>query len=179
MTTHVNDGGVWRQLANIYVNDGGVWRTIQQVYVNDGGVWRTVYTNVVVITLTPGTGTDGLVFDWVGFVDGTTGSASPAGPNNIQGNRTLASLADYNGVGGGGYVLSQFSVSGFSSDPGQNGFFTSVNCNSVTRTAAGATGGAGGTVLPYSYSSGTAVWTWNTGAFGLVNGVNKDLTINF
>lgn len=48
MTTHVNDGGTWRNLIGVFVNDSGTWRTIQAVFVNDGGTWRQVFTNAVV-----------------------------------------------------------------------------------------------------------------------------------
>lgn len=47
-TTHVNDGGTWRELQGVYVNDAGAWRTIQEIYVNDGGTWRSVFVNAVV-----------------------------------------------------------------------------------------------------------------------------------
>lgn len=48
MTTHVNDGGTWRNLISVFVNDGGVWRTIQSIFVNDAGTWRQVFVNAIV-----------------------------------------------------------------------------------------------------------------------------------
>jgi hypothetical protein len=179
MTTHVNDGGTWRQLVSLGVNDSGTWRDLQEVYVNDSGTWRLVFSRTVTLTITPAAGNDGAVFSWIGFIDGTTGSVSPAGPNNIHGSRTLNTLDDVFPFGGGAYQFSQFAVSGFGADPGQTGYFNNIVCNGVTRTAAGATGALGGSIAAYSYSSGTGIWTWDTGAFGLSAGVNKDLTINF
>jgi len=44
MTLNVKDGGVWRDIENVFVKDGGVWRDIQNVFVKDGGVWREVFT---------------------------------------------------------------------------------------------------------------------------------------
>jgi hypothetical protein len=41
---HINDGGTWRAIRNVYVNDAGTWRTIQNVYINDNGTWRLVFS---------------------------------------------------------------------------------------------------------------------------------------
>lgn len=43
MSTHINDGGTWRQLNQIFVNDSGSWKPLIEVYVNDGGTWRLVF----------------------------------------------------------------------------------------------------------------------------------------
>jgi hypothetical protein len=48
MTLHVNDGGTWKQAANVYVNDAGVWKEVQEIYVNDAGTWKSVFVNDVI-----------------------------------------------------------------------------------------------------------------------------------
>jgi hypothetical protein len=48
MTTHVNDVGTWRTIAEVHVKDSSTWRQIQEVYVNDGGTWRTVFVGDVI-----------------------------------------------------------------------------------------------------------------------------------
>jgi hypothetical protein len=79
MTTHINDGGTWRQLLNVYVNDSGTWREIQEIYVNDGGTWRSVFVNAVItvsgesvftgVHVAPDTGTAFIRFNTNGTVD--------------------------------------------------------------------------------------------------------------
>lgn len=51
------------------------------------------------------------------------------------------------------------SISGFTRDPGQTGAFTTATYNGVSRTAAAATN--------YSYSNGTAIWSWSGSPFGM------------
>lgn len=52
MTLHINDGGVWRQINDVYVNDSGTWREIAEIYVNDAGTWRTVFATAQILSFT-------------------------------------------------------------------------------------------------------------------------------
>lgn len=73
------------------------------------------------------------------------GSYSPTG---LAGGKTVIKLFDYLSCG----ALSELWISGFSSNPGQS-WLSSVACNGVTNTGAGA--------FDFSYNSGTASWVWN------------------
>lgn len=122
-------------------------------------------------------GNDGAIFDWSGYIRGTTGSVTPTGVGALPGGVNFDSLVDFFGFGGGGYAFSQISMSGFSADPGKTGFWTNVDIESDTGqknfTSASADGNAGSPPA-YSYSSGTATWTWSaaTGGTGFdLNGV--------
>lgn len=44
MSTHINDGGTFREVKKMYVNDGGTFREVQLAYVNDGGTWRLAFS---------------------------------------------------------------------------------------------------------------------------------------
>lgn len=77
------------------------------------------------------------------------GSYSPTG---LTGGRTVAYLnTDVTGPNCLGGFYGNFGASGFSSDPGQS-WLTSVTCNGTTKL---------GAIATYSYSSGTAQWTWS------------------
>jgi hypothetical protein len=58
-------------------------------------------------------------------------------------------------------------ISGFSADPGKN-FFLSCTAHGTTKTAASAT---------YTYSVGTAQWSWPAGAFGFATSGTTPATI--
>jgi len=93
-----------------------------------------------------------------GYAPGVYGSYSPIG---LTGGKSVAGIGDLTAQGGcivG--ARSHLSVAGFTADPG-TGWLTSVTCNETTR--------ASGTAV-YSYSSGTATWTWHTRTFGFTNG---------
>jgi hypothetical protein len=88
-----------------------------------------------------------------GYASGV-GSYSPTG---LTGGETVVSL--FTAVIGPlceGTLNGYFQVSGFSSNPGQS-WLTSVTCNGTTKT--------GGTAT-YSYSSGTAEWSWGATTWG-------------
>lgn len=188
MTVHVNDGGTWRQATSIYVNDGGVWRTITSVYVNDGGTWRLVHTPSVSFSLAADSGNDGFLFEWTGYISGTTGSVTPSGTAALPGSINFDGLADFYAFGIGTYSHSQIIMSGFSSDPGQTGYWVSVDIDSddgpKNYTSASANGKSGAGIAAYNYSGGTATWTWGESGAGNefdLNGIADphDITFNF
>jgi hypothetical protein len=180
----VDSGGTSRLIKRwAVVDSGGTTRMLKRAFVVDsGGTSRLIFVSSAAFTLTGGSANDGFVYQWVGYDlgGGPTGSLSPGGTGNLSG-VTFQSLLDYFPFGGGAYQFSQFVVSGLGADPGQNGFFNSVVVGAITRTAAAANGGAGGSILAYSYSAGTAIWTWSAGvgAFGMTNGGNSSVTVNF
>jgi hypothetical protein len=102
-------------------------------------------------------------FEEWGYLSGGQGSYSPTG---LTGGKTVVGLyALLIGVTCIGTVNGHFAVSGFSSDPGQS-WLTSVACNGTTKTGATAT---------YSYSSGTAQWTWSATSWGFNSKVGSQL----
>jgi hypothetical protein len=101
------------------------------------------------------------------------GSYSPTG---LTGGETVSLLTDLDtGTTSACSNLAKSSflhVSGFSIDPGQ-AWITSVTCNGIEKTGISASS--------YSYSSGTAIWTWNGSDFGLISkssGTNVSCTIS-
>lgn len=85
---------------------------------------------------------------YYGYNQGIYGSMSSA---SVAGGYTLTILIDsYDGS-------SACYITGFGSDPGQS-FFTSVTVGGVSKTSASASS--------YTYSSGTAIWSWAS-LFGL------------
>ena len=80
--------------------------------------------------------------------DGFIGSVSPTTING----KTIYEFWQDQRIGdpGQAYVTFKFTLSGFSSDPGQS-YFTSLTCNGETITTANA---------GYSYGFGYATWTW-------------------
>ena len=101
------------------------------------------------------------------------GSYSPTG---LTGGEIVASLTDLDtGTSSACNNIAKNSflnVSGFSVDPGQ-AWITSVTCNGIAKTGISASS--------YSYSSGTAIWTWNDSDFGLISkssGANVSCTIS-
>jgi hypothetical protein len=181
MTTHINDGGTWRNLNGIYINDGGTWRTIQSVHVNDGGTWRQVYINNFSTSLAASSADDGFLFSYVGFSNGATaevplsfGSLTPTGAAALPGGITLAALADEYGTGFSGYNRSFFITTGHGSDPGQS-YFVSIDIESDT----GAKNYTSASASSYVYSAGQATWQWTTEID--MNGIADphDIIINF
>jgi hypothetical protein len=95
---------------------------------------------------------------------GNFGSYSPTG---LTGGETVAWLADiYFGSSCSSGVVTDFKVTGFSSNPGQS-WLTSVTCGGVTKTSS--TSG-------YSYSSGAAIWSWSSSPFGFISKVGEQLS---
>lgn len=92
-------------------------------------------------------------------------SAGTMSPSSFPSGLLIETWSDTSGTTSG------LSISGFSSDPGQTGFFTTATYNAVSRTAASATS--------YGYTSGTASWTWNSLLFGFGSnvGVSKAFSI--
>jgi hypothetical protein len=187
MPIYVNDSGTWREIDIPSVNDAGTWRNLREVYVNDSGTWRRVYVNTVTFSLAANTGDDGSLFEWVGYVRSVpTGSVTPTGVAALPGSINFDALIDVYGFGTSVYSHSSIEMSGFSSDPGQTGFWVSVDIDSddgpKNYTSASANGHGGAGIPAYSYSSGTATWTWSGGAneFDL-NGIADphDITFNF
>lgn len=96
---------------------------------------------------------------WTGYETNLGSGTNLTSPDG----HTLNSLVDTtqtDGVDG-----ATFSISGFTSDPGQ-GYFGSLTANGNTQNASAAT---------YSYSSGVATWVWNLSGstanmFGFVSG---------
>jgi hypothetical protein len=88
-----------------------------------------------------------------GYSSGAFGSYSPTG---LTGGKTVLVVQELTCI-----VAVNISVaaSGFAVDPGQL-WITSISCNGVTKTGLSATG--------FSYSGGTANWTWS-GSFGLAS----------
>ena len=101
-------------------------------------------------TITQAQFTDTVNFDFRGGPGSSGGSASPPTLSNGQ---TI--VAWYDNLLP--TPVSTFVVSGFSADPGQNGFVVSVTAHGVTKTMASASS--------YSYSAGQAAWNW-TSTFG-------------
>lgn len=101
----------------------------------------------------------------LGFETGFFGSYSPTG---LTGGKTVSDLFDQDADGTCGATFAAISISGFSVDPG-TGWLTSVTCNAVSRLESN--------VLAYTYSSGTASWSWSA-AFGFVSGSEYTCTID-
>jgi len=98
-----------------------------------------------------------------GYVPPSTGSYSPTG---LTGGKTVAYLfVIAAGPSCTGAPTGDFGASGFSSNPGQS-WLTSVACNGTTKTGATAT---------YSYSSGTAQWSWSSTTWGFPAKVGSQL----
>jgi len=97
-----------------------------------------------------------------GYSNGNGGSMSPI---TFSTGQTVTDWYDTSGT------TTSLAISGFSSDPTQNGFFTTATYNGTSKTAASATG--------YSYSAGKAIWTWNGSLFGFGSnvGVSKAYSI--
>ena len=107
-TTHVNDGGTWRQLTEVHVNDAGTWRTIQEVYVNDAGTWRSVFvffsadagadinttSNPVGRTCSVVGGTGPFTYAWARISGDTRITASPTNTASTQFSRTGFALCE-------------------------------------------------------------------------------------
>jgi hypothetical protein len=110
-------------------------------------------------TITAGTLNSAYV-TYVGYEQGSIGSESGfSGPGT-----TLVSLQDSH-VSTGTYGSIQ--IGGFSSDPGQ-ALFSSITANGVTLYTTNAS---------YSYSGGTATWTWYSNAFGFGNAGTYPVTL--
>ena len=158
MTMSVKQGGAWNTVTGLYVKQGGAWQSVQTGYVKQGGVWNIFYSSGLYNgSITAGMQTDGINYISYGYASGVApfGSASPS---TFTDGKTFQALYDYYDLNvGGSYGI--LSVSGFASDPGQTGYFTSITSNSTTYTAAGA--------AFYSYGSGIATWTFP--AFGFVD----------
>lgn len=81
MTVHVNIGGSWKNIDNIYCNIGGVWKTVNAAYSNIGGVWKTGYSvDVTGVQDTGARSSDGATlkqvrFDGSGIVEATLATA--------------------------------------------------------------------------------------------------------
>jgi hypothetical protein len=93
------------------------------------------------------------------------GSYSPTG---LTGGKTVRGIYDTKGCAGSATAVLE--VQGFSSDPGTS-WLTSVTCNGVTKLQSAAS---------YTYTSGTAKWSWSSSPFGffaLTNGTNVSCSI--
>jgi hypothetical protein len=113
-------------------------------------------------TITVGSTTCLGSIEWWGYLGGI-GSYSPTG---LTGGKTVAALYTIvTGPSCTGALNGQFEVSGFSSDPGQS-WLTSVACNGTTKS---------GTTATYSYSSGTAHWSWSLTSWGFPSKVGSQL----
>lgn len=151
MPIYVKDGGVWREVDQVYEHDGTSFTnrgTINNVYVKDGGSWRTVF----VIFETPTT-----------FTTGTSGSiAVPSLANAIH-------IQSAVGGGSGGYRGADYDkAGGESAGPGgASGAYISDMVFSVTGgenlTLSIGSGGAAGTGT-YSGSSGAGGSTTLSGS---------------
>jgi hypothetical protein len=131
----VDSGGTSRLIKRWGVVDsGGTTRMLKRAFVVDsGGTSRLIFASSVSYTLTSATGTDGFAYNFSGYDRASgTGSLSPGGTSNLLGN-TFENLLDFRDITFNLYHHSWFQVSGFGADPGQNGFFTSVVCNGITR----------------------------------------------
>jgi hypothetical protein len=84
-------------------------------------------------------------------------------PTTFADGRTLAYMYDTYDTNTGEYTA-YFGVSGFTSDPGRLGYFTSMAIGGNTLTAAGSSS------TLYGYSSGTAGWAWPLTAWGFIGG---------
>jgi len=102
--------------------------------------------------------------DYFGFEASLSiGSYSPTG---LTGGKTVADLVDSSA--GLDCVMPAFSeivISGFSSNPGHS-WLSSVKCGSLTNAGSSAT---------YSYSGGSANWTWST-KFGFLSQYNTNVS---
>ncbi len=147
MTLHINDGGVWRAIREVYVNDNGTWRSVLEVYVNDSGNWRTVFQRYDEITLTAGT--DSLT---VGFISGSFGSVSPSTLGDGRAINRIANDASE--------PRFQLHISGFSSDPGAD-YLEKIEINGLTLQASAAS---------YAFGGGIAGWDWIGTSASLANG---------
>lgn len=121
-------------------------------------------------TLTPATSTaipcpPGFVghLTFVGFESGNWGTYSPTG---LTGGSIVNAITDETTNCLGPANLSLLSITGFSSDPGST-WLSSVTCGGVQKVPSSAS---------YSYTSGTAVWTWGS-KFGLSNGAQVSCTM--
>jgi len=142
MKTQMKVAGTWQTATKLQVKVSGVWQTVTKAFVKVSGVWQQVYAAFTPMsgTLTAAQYNGGFN---VGYQNGSGGTMSPV---------TFAT----------GQTVTQFQmaftvftvvISGFSGDPGQNGFFTTVTYNGQSRTAA---------TSSYGYSAGVATWTWSS-----------------
>ena len=113
-------------------------------------------------TITVGSSITTSVCSW-GYLPPTYGSYSPSG---LTGGKTVADLfAIVVGPSCTGTINGQLLVSGFALNPGQS-WLVSVACNGTTKTRAPAT---------YTYSSGTAQWSWGATSWGFPSKVGSQL----
>lgn len=163
-----NDSGTWRSAQQVQVNDSGTWLTIQDIKVNDGGTWRTVFQYALLsATMTEGSYVDGEDTAARGYNGSTPLSGFPTFGSMdtvaVAGGYTLAFLYDET-VGGGAFLY----ITGFGADPGQS-FFSTAVVGGVSKTSASAS---------YSYSAGTAGWSWAS-TFGLDGSGTSTVVINY
>jgi hypothetical protein len=113
----------------------------------------------------------------VGSVSGGCGSANgynpPTGlgsysPVGLTGGTTVTALVEEWHTCFLPPLITYFTVSGFSSNPGAS-WLTSVTCNGVTKVPSAS----------YTYNSGSALWLWTNNPFWLVNksGQNVSCTV--
>jgi hypothetical protein len=151
---YVRSGGTWRNVIAPHVKAGGTWRALVSGWVKSGGTWRQFYPGVDTYsgTATCAYYTDGVSVEYYGA--GHPGGGSFSGAND-SGGHALASCFDLYVLSV--YTVSSFSLSGFGADPGIGHFTTlSVPSGNYTTASAG-----------YSYSAGTATWSWASAAFGM------------
>jgi hypothetical protein len=151
-STYVNDAGTWRKLRNVYVNDAGTWRTIRKAYANDSGTWRTVFQRSDERTITAGINDNGTLsrsgFSSVSPVIGSISNATLDDGKTVTQVMTTYVIADDTST-------LTLKIAGFSSDPSVSYLYALEVVGLISELLA--------TSSFYSYSSGTATWSWNLG----------------
>jgi hypothetical protein len=152
-TFPVHNGGVWKG-SNPSAHSGGAWHQVQTAWARSGGVWTAVWVNQTTdnFNFTADTHTGALTT--TGYNDGTSGAAfgTMNSGGTLTGGKIIASIIESSAGNG------SFSIRGFSADPGQ----TSVV--NFTLPGGSVTGAQGG----YSYSAGTATWSYPLTTYGAV-----------
>ena len=149
--------GTWQTATKLQVKVSGVWQTVTKAFVKVAGTWQQVYASFVPLsgTLTAANYNGGFTNGYGLLLGGSVSSgAFGAGQTLHDFSQTSTSTA----------VV----ITGFSSDPGQNGYFTTATYNGNSLTAA--------TAATYTYSAGQATWSWNS-TFTWTIGVAKAFSI--
>lgn len=166
----VDSGGTTRFARRLAVVDsGGTTRLAKRVFVVDsGGTSRLVFTGTLLeTTLTEGVWDD--LFANEGFGRSYSRGSGSMSNYTLSNGYAVHTLEDF-GPYGGPYE-GQLTLSGFSSDPGQNNVFDTVVVAGVSRAASAAS------YYSYNSSFGLATWVWAS-PFGIDGSGSSSVVIN-
>lgn len=158
MSFKIGVSSVHRQSNQQWIGVSGVWRPVLGMWVGVSGAWRRYHSLGAVGTVTTGgmynNSHTGFI-NYVGFAGGTGAVGSISGSMFPDGVHQVVELINRSGGNG-----AHLGIGGFTSSPGSS-WLDQIVCNGVTLL---------GSAASFTYSLGTAHWSWSGSTFGMVGG---------